>query len=182
MRAPTKTSISTNLDQFLSTMIYSVRWHSFKISLIRISIFSVVAVPCRDQFKSFLLIRKLWKSFKIFLFDLNFWIMDQSAEFYWKIIQTTHHKIDIPLIFLHHFIQMWMRGDNYVQWFPGFNHKLSATMSVICTICDFILILLSPAFEATGIISSFIFIYNYWYYNQEKDTEATNIDSCWWPK
>ena len=112
-------------------MIYSVRWHSFKISLIRISIFSVVAVPCRDQFKSFLLIRKLWKSFKIFLFDLNFWIMDQSAEFYWKIIQTTHHKIDIPLIFLHHFIQMWMRGDNYLQWFPGFNHKLSPTMSII---------------------------------------------------
>ena len=127
MRAPTKTSISTNLDQFLSTMIYSVRWHSFKISLIRISIFSVVAVPCRDQFKSFLLIRKLWKSFKIFLFDLNFWIMDQSAEFYWKIIQTTHHKIDIPLIFLHHFIQMFLEpcllSTLYYLWlhsYPAF--------------------------------------------------------------
>ena len=32
--------------------------------------------------------QEIVKSFKIFLFDLNFWIMEQSAEFYWKIIQT----------------------------------------------------------------------------------------------
>ena len=43
----------------------------------------------RYKFKSFFINQEIEKTFKIFLFDLNFWIMEQSAEFYWKIIQTT---------------------------------------------------------------------------------------------
>ena len=43
----------------------------------------------RYKFESFFINQEIEKTFKIFLFDLNFWIMEQSGEFYWKIIQTT---------------------------------------------------------------------------------------------